>query len=421
MENEQTMSIVTIPREVQVIIFSQLKQSDLVRVSETCHRLKDAALDPSLWKKLTMSYEQIKSNNKACRNKVSQCPSLREIFITGEEEVIRSDKIMAVLVKAKDTLTSINLSPSFAGLSWSSFQRIRAMTKLTHLALGGEKLRPMDISAFERLTELRSLKVSGIKCGGGSFISNEPVETILYTRHILAANTARRLVLLFSTLKKLEEVEIRMIRNYPSDRVVETLVNNNPSLHHLDISSSTPNPIPIARNNRSLIILAEKCPQLTYIGIGNLTVFSSTNIIKLVTNCPKLKHANFERTNVNDTALAIMSEKCPDLEYIKISNCRMITQEGLETFVYQAYAANLKCLDISDDFEFQMIFSTHFLKRLKQDLPNLKINSEADEDDHDDSSYDSDSDEDYYTNPILLALGHYDYYDSSSDDDCCLM
>ncbi len=374
--NGQTMTILTLPREIQVIIFGQLNQSDLVRVSKTCHRLRDVARDPSLWKKVRLTYEKIKSNNEACRNLVSRCTSLREIFITGEETEICSGKIMAVVTKAKNTLTTLNLSPSFAGLSWSSFQRIRAMTQLTHLALGGEKLRPMDISAFERLTELRSLKVSGIKCGGGSFISNEPVETILYTRHILAANTARRLVLLFSTLKKLEEVEIRMIRNYPSDRVVETLVNNNPSLHHLDISSSTPNPIPIARNNRSLIILAEKCPQLTYIGIGNLTVFSSTNIIKLVTNCPKLKHANFERTNVNDTALAIMSEKCPDLEYLKISNCRMITQDGLERFVYPAYAANLKCLDISDDFEIKKISSPHFFKRLKHDLPTLKIITE---------------------------------------------
>ena len=45
-----------------------------------------------LWKKLTLSYEKIKNNNEACRNHVSRCSSLKEIFITGEETVIRSDK-----------------------------------------------------------------------------------------------------------------------------------------------------------------------------------------------------------------------------------------------------------------------------------------------------------------------------------------
>ena len=406
----QTRSLLTMPKEILVIIFGLLKESDLLRISTTCHHLKDVSRDPSLWKKVTLTYEKIQNKNEACRNHVSRCTSLREIFITGEEKEIRSDKIMTVLTKAKDTLTSINLSPNFAGLSKSSIERISDMTQLTHLAVGGDKVGPEGLAALARLTELRSLKVQGIR-----------------SRNFVGSSTnilSMALVNLFSTLKKLEEVEIKRNKNYPSDLVVKSLVDNNPNLHHLDISSTSHPLLPNTTNelsSSSLILLADKCPQLTYIGIGNLTMFSSTSIIKLVSSCPKLKHANFERTKVDDTALAIMSEKCPDLEYIKISNCRMITQEGLETFVYQAYAANLKCLDISDDFEFQMIFSTHFLKRLKQDLPNLKINSEADEDDHDDSSYDSDSDEDYYTNPILLALGHYDYYDSSSDDDCCLM
>ena len=74
------------------MIFGQLEVSDLVRVSETCRHLKEVARDPLLWKKLTLSYEKIKNNNEACRNHVSRCSSLKEIFITGEETVIRSDK-----------------------------------------------------------------------------------------------------------------------------------------------------------------------------------------------------------------------------------------------------------------------------------------------------------------------------------------
>ena len=378
----QTSSLLTMPREILVIIFGQLKETDLLRVSKTCHHLKDVARDPELWKKVTLTYEKIQNKNEACRNHVSRCKILRKIFITGEEKEIRSDKIMAVVMKAKDTLTTINISPCFAGLSKSSIEKISDMSQLTHLAVGGDKLGPEVIAALARLTELRSLKVHGIKC-----------------RNFVGGNMAA-LVDLFSTLKKLEEVEIKMNRNYPSDLVVKSLVDNNPNLHHLDISSKFHPLLPNTTNelsSSSLILLADKCPQLTYIGIGNLTLFSSTSIIKLVSSCPKLKYANFEGTIVDDTTLAIMSNKCPDLEYIKISNCRMITQEGLETFVYPAYAANLKCLDISDDFTSQMISSPNFLKRLRHDLPNLKIKSEVDVYDHDDSSYDSDSDEDYAT------------------------
>ena len=87
------MSIVTIPREIQLLIFGQLRVVELVRLSETCHRLKDAARDPSLWKQLTLTYERIKNKNEACRNHVSRCSSLREIVITGLVYYIRSYNI----------------------------------------------------------------------------------------------------------------------------------------------------------------------------------------------------------------------------------------------------------------------------------------------------------------------------------------
>lgn len=296
------MSIVTAPREIQLMIFGQLEVSDLLSVSETCHRLKEVARDPSLWRQVSLTYQRVKNNNEACRNHVIRCSSIQEIFITGDEKTIRSDKIMNVVMKAnKDTLTTISLSPKFAGLSNSSFEKIEDMTNLTHIAVGGGKLKEEGIESLACLTELRSLKIPGIMNGS---IPMAKLEN------------------LFSQLKKLEEVEIIMERKFPSDEVVESLVNNNPNLHHLDISSRRPsfwsNQI---LSSRSLILIADSCPQLTYIGIGNLTMFSSNDILKLVTKCPKLKHANFKRTNIDDAALAMMSENCPDLEYLNIIGC----------------------------------------------------------------------------------------------------
>ena len=329
------MSIVTAPKEIQLIIFGQLKVSDLVRLSETCHRLKDVARDPSLWRQVTLSYQKIKNNNEACRNHVSRCSSIREISITGEEKSIRSDKIMAVIMKAnKNTLTSIILSPSFAGLSNSSFERIANMTKLTHLAVGGSKLMRDGIESLACLTELRSLKIPGI------WLPPFLPMTVL--------------VNLFGQLKKLEQVEIVMDRTYPSDEVIESLVNNNPNLHHLDISTSRILPPQnAALTSKSLTLIADSLPELTYIGIGNLTMFSSNDILQLVTKCPKLRHVNFEKTHVDDTALAVMAQNCSDLEYLNISGCG-----------------------------YYYLFSPDSLDRLKRDLPNLKIVDEYEEENH---------------------------------------
>ena len=384
------MSLVTTPREIQLIIFGQLNVPDLLRVSKTCHHLKEVARDPSLWKKLTLTYEKVKNENEACRNHVSRCCRLREIFITGEEKAVRSDKIMAVVMKAKDTLTRINLSSSF-WLSNSSIKRIGDMTQLTHLAVGGSKLMSGGMAALACLTELRSLKVSHIYCGNFLVFGNGDSYPV---------SSMASFVDLFSTLKKLEEVEIKLDGTYPSDLVVKSLVNNNPNLHHLDISTYKSNYLQNPNeelSSRSLILLADKCPQLTYIGIGKLTLFSSKSITKLVNNCPQLKHANFEQTMVDDTALAVMSKKCPELEYLNISNCDRITREGLEGFVYPAYAAKLKYLDIGENFKYEPFSRIHFLKRLKHDLPNLKIVTEYDgvieymeaiQDDDEDDSYD---------------------------------
>ena len=388
------MSIVTTPREVLVTIFGYLKQSDLVRIAKTCHLLNDVVSDPTLWKKLTLTYEKIQSKNEACRNHVSRCSKLQEIFIAGQLKVIKSDEIMAVVMKANDTLTSINISQNYAGLNNSSFEKIGDMTQLTHLAVGGGKLGQGGIAALANLTELKSLKIPGIRCGKYFGLPDVSFP--------MAA-----LVDLFSTLNKLEVVEIKMDGNFPTDLVLESLVNNNPKLHHLDISS-TGHPMPMHYipmdehdYSRSLNLLADKCPQQTYINIGySGAFFNNISITQLVTNCPKLKHANFEETMLDDTALDVMSTNCPDLEYLKISGCSEVTQDGLERFVYPACAANLKCLDICNDFStISILKNSGFMMKLKQDLPNLKIVTRFDDEDDDEDDKD------------------LEYYYSSDDED----
>ena len=113
-----------------------------------------------LWKKITLTYERIYNENEACMNHVSRCSSLREIGINGffisttseDNNMNRSEKIIAVVMKAKNTLTSIDLSQSFPNLDNSFYEKIGEITQLTHLAVGGSKLGPGGISALASLT-----------------------------------------------------------------------------------------------------------------------------------------------------------------------------------------------------------------------------------------------------------------------------
>jgi len=320
----------------------------------------------------------------------------------------RCDKIMLVVMEAKNTLTSIDLSPGFPNLSNTFFEKIGEMTQLSHLAVGGGNLGASGILALACLAELKTLKVPGIVCGRFSAHSNDiPMAGF---------------VDLFSKLKKLELVEINMDANFPSDAVVKSLVNNNPSLHHLDITPyGFTRPYPIRRyidqlSSKSLILIADKCPQLTHIGIGRLESFSNISITQLVTNCPKLIYANFEDTSFNDTALAKMSENCPNLEYLNIAGCGNVTEGALERFADPAMTANLKKLLVSQ----QWYYSPQFLKRLEQNIPNVEISvidddeDSSDRDSSDENSSDEDSNDSMYDSDEIF---HGDYSSDIGEDE----
>ena len=134
------MSILTLPRELQLHILGLLPLPELMRLSETCHSLKDLARDPSLWKKLTLTYNMIKNNTKACRDHVGRCSKLKELFIFGQETRIRNYKIISVVMKAKKTLTSLKCSLPLVS---SSFTKISMLTQLKQaLRSSCELLRP---------------------------------------------------------------------------------------------------------------------------------------------------------------------------------------------------------------------------------------------------------------------------------------
>ena len=346
------MSIVTAPKEIQLIIFGQLEVSDLVRLSETCHRLKDLARDPSLWKELTLTYNMIKNNTKACREHVGRCSSLRELFIFGQETSIRNDTIINVVLKAKKTLTSLVCS---LPLGSSYFKKISMMNQLNNLDLNFANLKSDGITALASLKDLRSLKIFNF-CG-------------FY----------KDLVTLFSSLKNLEEVKFRKCVISDEDVVIESLVVNNSNLHHLDINRGSFPTFPTSLTIRSLDIIADNCHLLTHIDIGNQYVFTNDDLIEFVSKCSKLKYVNFENTVIEDSFLARLASDCRDLEHLNISECFSVTAQGVEAFVNKAAKAKLKYLDISfcgfltDDYCEPIDSVMKTLQNLEQEHPYMDL------------------------------------------------
>ena len=115
-----------------------------LRLSETCHVLKDLVRDPSFWKKRVLDYDMIKNNTETCRKHVSRCLKLQELCIfrpCGVEGPggVRSDKIMSVVMKAKSTLSRLSIEG--IALCNSSFKQITQIVKLTKLAINVARMK----------------------------------------------------------------------------------------------------------------------------------------------------------------------------------------------------------------------------------------------------------------------------------------
>ena len=228
------------------------------------------------------------------------------------------------------------------------------LTQLNNLDLNCYRISSDGITALANLKDLRSLKISNIRA---------------YNRYNMD------LVALFSSLKNLEEVKIQNCVISNEDVVIESLVVNNPNLHHLDINQGS---LVTRITSRSLDSIADNCPLLTHIDIGNQDVFTNDDLIKFVSKCSKLKYANFEDTLIEDSTLVRMARDCPDLEHLDISNCRAITLQGVEAFLNKAAEKKLERLEFRDcgfltnenEYSESVEESLHILEQI---YPNIEI------------------------------------------------
>ena len=257
---------------------------------------------------------------------------------------------MSVVMKAKTTLTTLSMCD--IALSNASFKKISQMSQLTKLEINGANIKTDGTASFANLSELKSLTVY---CLYGYYYDDEEV--------VLKLNES---VNFFSRFKTLEEVEI--MDCHLNDRVVESLVVNNPNLRNIYIDGWI-----TYLNGRSLSTIADNCPHLTHIGMGYQFVLQNDDIMQFFSKCSKLKYANFKATKIEDSALARLPCDCPDLETLDLSYCEEITEQGIELFLDKATQGKLKRLEIKGcEFLYDADYDT-YLERLKQNYPNIDI------------------------------------------------
>ena len=93
-DDDNSMTLTCLPKELQILILSYLEQHELVRVSSTCHSLHTMAQDPSLWRRLSLDYDTINNNNSVCKKLVSRCTQLTQ-------QMNQRDYLMIVLIVLK--------------------------------------------------------------------------------------------------------------------------------------------------------------------------------------------------------------------------------------------------------------------------------------------------------------------------------
>ena len=68
----------------------------------------------------------------------------------------------------------------------------------------------------------------------------------------------------------------------------------------------------------------------------------------------------------------MLSQKCPELEYLSLAGCRHVSEEGVEGFITVAATAKLMYFDIRDLGNLHAT-DPGFAKRVELENPNIKI------------------------------------------------
>ncbi|XP_057508482.1 uncharacterized protein LOC130791360 [Actinidia eriantha] len=163
--------------------------------------------------------------------------------------------------------------------------------------------------------------------------------------------------------------------------------HENYRMRHLDVRSNT------RLNDEVLKNFARVCPNLQFLDVSNCWGVTDEGIGEILKSCPVLTHLKifwlgvsnvFERylehsivnlksleacgTKINDEAMANIGNRCPCLQYLDISYCKGVTNNGVMEVVRNCKRIreiNLnRCENVSANILPQMMFSRLSLKKI---------------------------------------------------------
>ena len=145
--------------EMVLSILRLLSKEDLGKVSLLNKKFRDLSRDNSLWTKLTLDYQDIKQNAESCRKLVERCKKLASLKITNRSHIPNSLNIMTVVIRAKDSLKSLDVDSSLQNWTYAAMAKLGLMKSLKNISFTFNARYPQHPQGLSYLAQLDQLEV----------------------------------------------------------------------------------------------------------------------------------------------------------------------------------------------------------------------------------------------------------------------
>jgi len=349
----------TLSNEMVLFILRHLSLKDLAKVSLINKEFRDFSRDDSLWTELTLDYEDIKQNAESCRKLVERCKKLANLKISNDSRNWLPLNIMTVVIRAKESLRSLEVHLSMTTWSPAAMAKLGQMKNLTSLTLevntdAKQVYSYEGAKILEEIAKLDKLEVLNL---GISHSELDRMDHWIQSR----INSLPIMKSVFQSLKKLKILKMYVPASDFDETLVTTLATNNPDLTGLRFMNYP------SLSEESVDLLASSCPGLQELNICFRDGASEIN--KLSSSFPNLKHLFVMCFGSDDEQLIKFGEKFRRLERLEfIDNvASAITDSGVERIV--GTAKNLKYLRL----DWAPKVTKDIVERLRMEYPDLDL------------------------------------------------
>jgi len=159
--------------EMALYILRHLPQKSLKTVSLVNKKFRDLSRDDSLWTELTLDYKAIMRNAETCTKLVERCKKLASLKILAKScswhalDVSSSQKIMTVVVRAQESLRSLEVDKRIIMRSPGVMAELGRLKNLTSLSLTVDSRTypgQNEVKMLEEMAKLEKLEELNLMC-----------------------------------------------------------------------------------------------------------------------------------------------------------------------------------------------------------------------------------------------------------------